>query len=349
MWKENGQIKSKHRGEQSVVFENPVYVVGRGAVGGQMEKEGPLSAYFDVLAPDALWGEDTFEKAERKLFLEAAKKALENAHLGMKDMDMLLGGDLLSQIISSGFAARELNIPFLGIYGACSSMAEGLALSAMLVDGGFARRAVCAISSHFAAAERQFRYPLELGTPKPPTAQHTATAAGACVVSSRKVRPDDPTVTAATVGKVVDLGISDANNMGAAMAPAAADTILTHLEDMAVGPEYYDLIVTGDLGTFGSELLLKLAADYGVDLSRNHFDCGKVLYKGVKGVNCGASGCGCGASVLCGYLLTLMRSGKLGRILFVATGALLSPTSSLQGESIPCIAHAVSLERGSAE
>ena len=338
-------IGSKRIGEQSLRFGGKVFITGQAAIGGRREGEGPLAAGFDLLAPDALWGEDSFEKAERKLFLESAKKALETARMGVGDIDFLIGGDLLAQIISAGFSARELGIPFFGIYGACSSMAEALILGGMMVDGGFAENVLCATSSHFGAAERQYRYPLELGTPKPPTGQNTATAAGAAVLSDRPERRGDPILTHATVGGVVDLGISDASNMGAAMAPAAAETILTHLEDRAVGPEHYDYIVTGDLGTFGSRLLLDLAADCGVDLSRNHYDCGAQLYRGLPKMGCGASGCGCGASVLCGHFLPRLRRGEIRRILFVATGALHSPTSALQSESIPGIAHAVAIER----
>jgi len=338
-------MNTKHRGSQTVVFANPVYIVGRGCIGGVLEGQGPLGQHYDEITPDALWGEDSFEKAEKKFFFESVKKAIEKAQMGIKDMDFLVGGDLLNQIISAGFSARDLDIPFFGIYGACSSMSESLILGSMILDGGFGENVVCATSSHFATAERQFRFPLELGTPKPPTGQNTATAAGASVLSIQKREGPQLVITAATVGNVVDLGITDANNMGAAMAPAAAETILTHFEDLSVGPETYDMIATGDLGTFGSDLLLDLAGQCGVDLSKVHVDCGAILYKGLKKVNCGASGCGCGASVLNGYILDEMMAGRLHRVLFVATGALQSPTTAQQGESIPGIAHGVVIER----
>ncbi|MBS5644659.1 MAG: stage V sporulation protein AD [Clostridiales bacterium] len=342
-------MSKKHRGAQSVAFEKPVYLIGRGCVGGVMEGKGPLARHFDILASDALWGEDSFEKAERKFFFEAAKKAIEKGKKSSRDIDFLVGGDLLNQIISASFSARDLDIPYLGLYGACSSMAESLAIGSMIVDGGFASHVLCATSSHFGAAERQFRFPLELGTPKPPTGQNTATAAGASLLSDANDLGDPgcPVIRRATIGNVVDFGVTDANNMGAAMAPAAAETILNHLEDFSLEPDYYDKIVTGDLGTFGSELLIDLAKQVsGTDLSKVHYDCGASLYAGLKKVYCGASGCGCSASVLNGYLLDEMQAGRIRRILFVATGALHSPTSAQQGESIPGIAHGVAIERG---
>ncbi len=340
-------MKYKHIGMQTVLFEHPVYIVGRACIGGLMEGQGPLSSHFDEIIPDALWGEDSFEKAEKKIFYETVKKAIEKAKKGFNDIDFLVGGDLLNQIISASFSARDMGIPYFGIYGACSSMSESLILGAMIVDGGYGETVVCATSSHFATAERQYRFPLELGTPKPPTGQNTATAAGATILSNNTGEEDYPmaVVTAATVGNVVDLGVKDANNMGAAMAPAAVETILNHLDDMSVDPEYYDMIVTGDLGTFGSELLIDLAQKCGTDLSKVHYDCGANIYKGLKKVYCGASGCGCGASVLNGYILDEMKAKNLKRVLFVATGALLSPTTAQQGESIPGIAHGVVIER----
>ena len=328
-------------GTDTVVFDGPVLVRGRGSVVGQEESKGPLGGYFDVIAQDAMWGQKSFELAEKKLYMEAAKKAVESAGLGLKDIQFLLGGDLLNQVISASYSARELDLPFLGLYGACSSMAESLCIGSMLIDGGFAENLLCATSSHFATAERQFRYPLELGTPKPPTGQDTVTGAGATVLSSQS---GELAVRAATIGRVVDFGVTDANNMGAAMAPAAAQTILTHLEDLGVGPDYYDAIITGDLGIFGSDILIDLAQNSHVDLSKNHKDCGKMIFEGMD-KNCGASGCGCSASVLNAYFLRKMLDGELERILFVATGALHSPTSVQQGESIPGIAHAVQIER----
>ena len=331
----------KRVGTYTVQFDRPVLIRGRGSAVGQEEGKGPLGGYFDQIAQDAMWGQDSFEKAEKRFFMEAAKKAVESAGLGLKDIHYLLGGDLLNQIFSESYSARDLDIPFLGLYGACSSMAESLCIGSMLIDGGFAQNILCATSSHFATAERQFRYPLELGTPKPPTGQDTVTGAGATVISAEQ---GDLEVKSVTVGRVVDFGIKDANNMGAAMAPAAVQTILSNLEDLNADPSYYDAIITGDLGIFGSDILLDLAGRNNVDLSGVHKDCGKMIFEGMD-KNCGASGCGCGASVLNAYFFKKMLDGDLQRILFVATGALLSPTSVQQGESIPSIAHAVHIER----
>lgn len=340
-------MTKKRLGAQTVVFENPVYISGSGSVAGAEEGQGPLKNYFDVIAPDALWGEDTFEKAEKKIFKTAVEEALKSANVTEKDVDFLVGGDLLNQIISAGYSARDLGIPFFGIYGACSSMSESLLLGSMMVDGGFGERILCATSSHFATAERQFRYPLELGTPMTPTSQCTATAAGATLLTKEPIGYDCPVITKATAGTVVDLGITDANNMGAAMAPSALETIATHLEDIGQDADYYDAIFTGDLGTFGTSLLLEMGEKVGLKLGGIHQDCGILLFDGMKEKHCGASGCGCSASVLNGYLLSCLKEGKYNRILFVATGALLSTTSVQQGESIPGVAHAIAIERRS--
>lgn len=329
-------------GPTTVQFSSPPNIMTSVSIAGKAEKDGAYGLSFDVTFDDDLWGEKTYELAERKMFQKAAETVIERASLKPNDISLLFGGDLLNQIISSGFAARELGIPFIGLYGACSTMAESVVLGAMAVDGGFAQYAVCGTSSHFATAERQFRYPLELGTPKTPTSQNTVTAAGAVLLTS--LRGQYPAVTHATTGRVIDLGINDVNNMGAAMAPAAAETIMCHLEETQRQADYYDAIITGDLGTFGSELLIKLANDQGQDLSKVHKDCGAMIYEGNALMHCGGSGCGCGASMLGGYFLNEMRGGRLNKILFVATGALHSPTSALQGETIPSIAHAVSIE-----
>lgn len=334
----------KRRGEQTVVFENAVGIRGRASVASRKEEKGPVGREFDRIIPDALWGESTFEKADRKLFLECAKSAAAAGGMDAAKADFLVGGDLLNQIISAGYAARELGVPYLGIYGACSSIAEAMIIGSMIIDGGFAQNIICATSSHYAAAERQYRYPLELGAPQTPTSQNTVTAAGACLLSSEG--ESDIVITAATVGKVADLGITDANDMGAAMAPAAAETILTHFDDLGIDVESVDAIVTGDLGTRGSELMRELVRrESGADVSAVHTDCGELVYRGVKNMNCGGSGCGCGASVLMAHYLPMLERGEMQRILFVATGALLSPMSVQQGESIPGVAHGVVIER----
>ena len=331
-------------GPRTVQFSSPPNILSSASVAGKAEKKGPYGLSFDMTFDDDLWGEKTYELAERKMLQKAVESVIDKASLKPSDISILFGGDLLNQIISSGFAARELGIPFIGLYGACSTMAESLILGAITVDGGFAQYAVCATSSHFATAERQFRYPLELGTPKTPTSQNTVSASGASLLTS--LRGNYPAVTHATTGRVVDMGINDVNNMGAAMAPAAAETIICHLEETQRKDDYYDAIVTGDLGTYGSELLMKLTADEGHDLSAVHKDCGAMIYSGDPLAHCGGSGCGCSASLLNGYFLNEMRDGRISKILFVATGALHSPTSTLQGETIPCIAHAVSIEMG---
>lgn len=330
-------------GQRTVKFDNPPTVIASTSIAGKSEKDGPKGDTFDIVFDDPLWGEKTYELAERKMFSRALEMSIEKAGIKSNEVSYLFGGDLLNQIISSAFSARDIGIPFFGLYGACSTMSESMMLGSMVVDGGFADYIACATSSHFATAERQFRYPLELGTPKTPTAQNTVTAAGAVILSSKQDK-SYPAVTTATTGKVVDMGITDANNMGAAMAPAAAETIISHLEETNRKPKYYDQIITGDLGTFGSEMLLDLTSIAGYNLSGIHQDCGALIYEGNKLMHCGGSGCGCGASLLSGYFLRQMKLGKIKRILFIATGALHSPTSALQGESIPSIAHAISIE-----
>ena len=330
-------------GPKTVKFDTPPIILSSASVAGNTEKTGPFGNTFDIVFEEDLWGEKTYELAERKMLLKAVESAMTKGGIKADDVSYLLGGDLLNQIISAGFAARQLGIPFFGLYGACSTMSESLMLGSMIVDGGFAQYAACATSSHFATAERQFRNPLELGTPKTPTAQNTVTAAGSIILSS--IRDNTyPCVTFATTGRVVDMGINDVNNMGAAMAPAAAETIISHLEETGRQPDFYDHIITGDLGTFGSDLLIKLASDSGYDLSQTHQDCGVLIYQGNEKMNCGGSGCGCSASMLCGHFMSLLNQGTIKRVLFVATGALHSPTSALQGETIPSIAHAIAIE-----
>lgn len=333
----------KKIGKRTSKFQHQPYIIGHAGIAGKAEKEGPVGVYFDITFDDDLWGEKTWELTERKMFVSAVGLAIARANLKNDDIDFLFGGDLLNQIISAGFAARETGIPFIGLFGACSTMTESLLTGSVFVDGGFAKYAVCATSSHFATAERQFRYPLELGTPKTPTSQITVTGAGAVVLAAQG-KPGMPRVTHATAGRVIDMGIKDANNMGAAMVPAALETMMTHLEDTGRNTDYYDLIVTGDLGTFGSELLKKKAREQNLELSGVYTDCGVEIFKGKKNSYCGGSGCGCAGSMLGAYYLKKMEQGELNRLLLIATGALLSPTSTQQGETIPCIAHAVAIE-----
>ena len=320
-------------------MQNGVGIAGYASVAGKKEGEGPLRRYFDILMEDAEWGEKTWEKTESKMQKSAVAHAVEKAGINLLDINYIFAGDLLNQCIGSSFGLRELEIPFLGVYGACSTMAETLGLAAMTVDGGFADCSAAVTSSHFFTAERQYRTPLEYGGQRTPTAQWTVTGAGALILSKSG---GAPYVTHFTAGKIVDLGITDANNMGAAMAPAAADTLLAHFKDTGNRPEDYDLILSGDLGEVGKSILIDMMIDEGYDIAENYNDCGCMIFDGKKqDTHAGGSGCGCGASTLCGYVMNRMKAGELNRVLFMATGALLSPTSTLQGESIPSVAHAV--------
>ena len=326
----------------TVFFPNRPKIVATATVAGPKECAGVVGEYVDFPLGDDMFGESTFERAERKMLLAALRRSVEKAGRSREEIDVIVSGDLLNQIVSASFAARETGLPFLGIYSACSTMSEGLLLAGMLVDGGYAKTAVAATGSHFSSAERQYRYPLELGTTRPPQSQWTVTGAGSAVISRIG---EGPALTCATVGRVVDYGVSDVNNMGAAMAPAAADTILSHLRDTGRGPADYDLILTGDLGALGSRLCKDLVWEKGVDIFANHVDCGEIVYRVVEDEFQGGSGAGCSAVVFNSYIYDkLRRGGTLRKVLFVATGALLSTVTSGQGETIPCIAHAVAVE-----
>ena len=328
--------------EQRIVFERQPRIVAVSTIAGTKECEGIVGRYVETALADDMFGESTYEKAECKMLSHVIDGAISNAHLARNEVDLIVSGDLLNQIISASFAARDFSVPFLGVYGACSTMAESLALAAAFVDGGYFRHVVAATGSHFASAERQYRYPLELGCTRPPQSQWTVTGAGASLVAGEG---DGIRITSATIGKVVDYGITDVNNMGAAMAPAAADTILTHFRETGEEPDAYDLIVTGDLGALGSRILKDLTWEKGLDIGDNHIDCGEIVYNVLEDEFQGGSGAGCSAIVLNSYLHAKMLAGEFHRILFLATGALLSTVSSGQGESIPCIAHAVTLEK----
>lgn len=333
---------AKPLGRHTVELEKTVRVAASAAVGGKKESDGPLKRYFDHLTVDDTFGEKTWEKAECQAQKLALRIALEKWDKTTEELDYLLAGDLLNQCISSSFAARDSKVPFFGLYGACSTMGESLSLGSLLLDGGAARAVGCVTSSHFCTAERQYRNPLAYGSQRTPTAQWTATAAGCTILS---LEGKGPRVTTVTTGEIVDGGIKDANNMGAAMAPAAAETLMAHFRETDRRPDYYDLVATGDLGQLGREILLELCRQEGFDLTGVHNDCGLLLYDLQKqDVHAGGSGCGCAGSVFNGYLLRQMAEGTLKRVLFCPTGALLSPTSTQQGESIPSIAHAVALE-----
>ena len=333
----------KKLGRQTAALGDPPGVAGFASVVGKKEGEGPLAATFDHISQDDSFGERSWEKAESAMQRLALAAALSKAGLSVSALDCLLAGDLLNQCIGSGFAVRGQDVPFFGLYGACSTMAESLALAALLLDGGFGQYAAAMTSSHFCSAERQYRTPLEYGGQRSPTAQWTVTGSG-CIILSRQ--GSGPRVTHVTVGKIADKGVKDAANMGAAMAPAAYATIRAHLEETGRRPSDYDLIVTGDLGRLGRDIVADWFHRDGMDLAQLA-DCGTLIYD-LKGqdVHCGGSGCGCSAAVLCGLLLNGMENGRWRRLLFCGTGALLSPTSTQQGESIPAICHAVALEAG---
>lgn len=329
-------------GKQTYQLHTPPTIIGHGCAGGQKETKGPLGRHFDHTSPDDTFGESTWEKAESAMQQLALDAALKRAGLHTPDLDFVLAGDLLNQCIGSSFAARQAGVPFLGLYGACSTMGESLALAAMLLSGGYGRHAAAVTSSHFCSAERQYRTPLEYGSQRTPTAQWTATAAGAVVLDA--LPGQGPRITHVTIGKVVDKGIKDANNMGAAMAPSAYDTLTTHFSDTGRSPRDYHLIITGDLGMLGHEIVADFFARDGITLP-NYCDCGLLLYDlDRQDVHCGASGCGCSAAVLNTHLIPGLLEGRWKRILFCPTGALLSPTSTMQGESIPGVCHAIALE-----
>jgi len=332
------------RGRQSFALVNPPIITTWASVAGKKEAAGPLGHFFDLTFQDTYFGQTTWELAEKRMQQLALRKLAEKANLKTHDFDMVFSGDLLNQCVGSSFSMRNTGIPHLGLYGACSTMAESLLLASMTVGGGFADQVVAMTSSHFASSERQYRFPLGYGGQRTPTSQWTVTGSGAALVSSQG---NGPVITGCTIGTVTDLGIKDANNMGAAMAPAAYDTIRAHFDDMKTCPEDFDLIVTGDLGQLGMEMLLQLARRDGISLGGKLTDCGSLIFDNTtQDVHAGGSGCGCSAITLCGYLLERLKTGKLKKILFCGTGALLSPTSTQQGLPIPGVCHAVSISGG---
>ncbi len=334
-------VYQKKLGRQTVALSNPPAVLGAACVVGKKEGEGPLAQTFDVICTDTTCGEKSWEKAESRMQKDALLHAMAKAGVAQQTLDYVFAGDLLNQCIGTTFGLREFNVPFFGLYGACSTMAESLSLAAMTLDGGFASCAAALTSSHFCSAERQYRVPLEYGGQRAPSAQWTATAAGAVVLGQNG---PGPFVTHVTTGKLVDAGIKDAANMGAAMAPAAYETICAFFADTGQKPEDLDLIVTGDLGRCGADILRDLFKRDGIEFGARYNDCGLMLFDLKKqDVQAGGSGCGCSAAVLCGHILNLMRAGVWRSVLFCGTGALLSPVSTAQGESIPSICHAVRL------
>lgn len=337
----------RRRGAQTFVFPNAPHIISAATVVGPVEGEGPLGSSFDVILEDQLGGAKSWEASERNMLKQAVTLAVKKANVTTEEIDVFLAGDLLNQIITCNFAARDLGIPFLGLYGACATFAQSLGLAALLVDGGYARQVVAGVASHFGTSERQYRFPTEYGGQRPPYSQHTVTGSGAAVVANPTTEECNSTrITHFTVGKVLDLGIKDPYDMGSAMAPAAADTLQRHFADSGRKASDYDLILTGDLATVGKNIMLELTEQAGIDLSQNYDDCGCLIYDlEQQAVFAGGSGCACSAVVTLGAILQQMQEDKLQKVLVVATGALLSPLTYQQGESIPCVAHAIALER----
>jgi stage V sporulation protein AD len=337
------EVNPMLQGHQSWLFHNKPVILATATVVGPEEGKGPLVNFFDIVHGDLTMGETTWEKSEKRLMEEAAKLAVENAKLTSDNIKFYVGGDLMNQIISNSFAARTLGIPYIGVFGACSTSMESLALAALIVDSGGADYCMAGTCSHNCTVEKQFRYPTEYGAQKPPTSQFTTTGAGAAVVAKEG---NGPVITRATMGRVIDMGIKDPLNMGAAMAPAAMDTIAAHFRDFQCDASDYDLIVTGDLAKVGTDIIKELFIKHDMKIDLNKYDdCGLMIFDREKQpVQAGGSGCGCSAVVTYGYLYKKLQLGELRRILVVATGSLLSPLSYQQGESIPCIAHAVAIE-----
>lgn len=337
-------MSKNKRGRQSFILDKPPVITDWASIAGKKESEGPLSCYFDKTETDSYFGQKTWELAEKKMQQLALQTLAEKAQKDLNDFDLVFSGDLLNQCIGSSFSLRNMGIPHLGLYGACSTMAESLLLSSLAVGSGCFDNAVAMTSSHFASSERQYRFPLGYGGQRPPTAQWTVTGSGAALVCQDG---KGPRITSCTAGTITDLGVKDANNMGSAMAPAALSTIKAHFDDLNVTSKDFDMIITGDLGQLGKELLLTLAQREGIPLGGKLQDCGTLVFDLQKqDVHSGGSGCGCSAITLCGYLLDNLRRGKLKRILFCGTGALLSPTSTQQGLPIAGVCHAVTIEGG---
>lgn len=327
---------------QTWQFHRDIRVLGSGVAVGPLEGQGPLAEEFDTIFEDSYAGKSSWERAEREMMASAVQAALTKSGITASDIDVLIAGDLLNQIITSNYTARDHQFPLLGQFGACSTSMQGLAIASALVDGGFVTYALTGCSSHNSTAERQFRYPTEYGGQKPPYAQWTVTGAGASVVG---IGNSGPRITHATIGKVTDMGIKDPFDMGSAMAPAAVDTISTHFEDLNRTPEDYDLIITGDLGKVGSAIVKDLMKEIGYDISPIYNDCGVMIFSPEQDVFSGGSGCASSAVVTYSHIMNGINSGRYRRVFVVATGALFSPVSFQQGESIPCIAHGVVLER----
>lgn len=331
----------KKLGKQTVKFDNPPTVLECASIVGPKEGQGPLSKYFDQCLTDEFWGEKTWEKAESKIIKETINSVINKSGVATSDIDYCFAGDLLNQCISSSFGIRDSNIPFFGVFGACSTFVESMSLSAICAES-VATNVLCATSSHFCSAEKQFRFPLELGNQRPPTSQWTVTGSGAAIIAKEGI---GPYITHITTGKIIDMGISDANNMGAAMAPAFIDTLITHFTDTGRNPSYYDLILSGDLGYVGKDIAIDIAKKEGYNIRSNYNDCGVLMFdKGAQDTHSGGSGCACCGAVFSGYIFKQLQSKKIKKVLLIATGALMNSMSVQQGETIPGIAHAISIE-----
>ncbi len=343
--------QTKMVGKQSLQFRNPPIILAGASIAGKKEGEGPLGQHFDFIAKDPLLGKNTWEEAESELMRLAALKVLEKAGLKNEDIRYLIGGDLLGQLIATSFGIGELKIPMLGIYGACSTMGEAMTIGAIMVDGGFADRVLAITSSHFAGAEKQFRFPLDYGNQRPYSASWTITGSGAVILANSgqtklTAEQEKLVISGVTIGKIVDYGLKDSMNMGACMAPAAYETILQNFEDLGVEPDYYDRIITGDLGYVGKNILIDLLKERNYDISANHMDCGiEIFDQDNQDTHAGGSGCGCSAITFTGYIMKQLQEGIWKRVLFIPTGALLSQVSFNEGKSVPGIAHAVIVER----
>ena len=345
---------SKLRGKQSICFENPPVIISAASISGKKEGEGPLGAYFDVVETDPMFGQNTWEEAESKMLGMAVDTVIHKSGLKREEIRYLVGGDLLGQLIATSFGIENFEIPLIGVYGACSTMGESMIVASMLVEGGFAEHALAITSSHFAGAEKQFRFPLAYGNQRPLAASWTVTGSGAVIIGNKMKKgsafekefsPVEIQISGMTVGKIVDYGLKDSMNMGACMAPAACATIAQNLKDFNRQPDYYDKIITGDLGMVGRDILMDMLRNEGYDISSNYMDCGiEIFDPESQDTHAGGSGCGCSAITLCGYILQKMRKGDWNRILFIPTGALLSTVSYNEGQSVPGIAHAVIIE-----
>ena len=328
-------------GKQTIKFDNPPTILDCASIVGPKEAQGPLAEYFDQTLEDEFWGEKTWEKAESKIIKETVNTVISKSGVPSDQIDLMIAGDLLNQCISSSFGLREANIPFLGVFGACSTFVESICIGSICVES-FAKNVLCATSSHFCSAEKQFRFPLELGNQRTPTAQWTVAGSGAAIITQSGM---GPYITHITPGKIIDMGIKDANNMGAAMAPAFCETLITHFLDTGRSPNYYDAIISGDLGHVGKEIAIDIAKARGYNIKPNYNDCGVLIFdKEKQDTHSGGSGCGCCGSVFSGYFFKQLKAKKLKKVLLIATGALMNSTSSQQGESIPGIAHAISIE-----